>query len=219
MNKAITYRLTEGIGYLQLAAPPKNEMSISFFREFDRLMEEIAADKNLRGLILYSGGRHFSSGADTAELLSLFADAGNDIPAQIAENSKAFQRMHQLDVPVVACLKGICYGAGLELALSAHFRIAAPNTRMSFPEAGFGIMPGLGGLGLLSRIVGEAKAMELALSTDSMDAEEAYSLGLIDIFAAKDGLITTAENFIRSLAEKYNRALKKTYLRQWNETK
>jgi enoyl-CoA hydratase len=216
MNKAITYQKTEGIGYLQLSAPPKNEMSISFFRDFDRLMEQIARDRDLRGLILHSEGRHFSSGADTEELLKLFTKNKETLPGQIAENSKAFQRMHQLAVPVVACLKGICYGAGLELALSAHFRIAAPNTRMSFPEAAFGIMPGLGGLGLLSRIVGEAKAMELALSTDSLDAEEAKALGLIDIFATRDELINQAEALINSLPEKYHPELKKNYLRKWS---
>ena len=196
MPETITYHVEDHIAYLCLAKPPKNEMSLDFFREFDALMEQIERDKALRGLIIYSEGRHFSSGANTAELIELFADNSPEIPQIIAENSRAFRRMHQLSIPVIACLKGICYGAGLELALSAHIRIAAPNTRMSFPEAGFDIMPGLGGLTMLTEIAGAARAMELILSTDSLTAEEAQAWGLIDIFADKQDLVATAKKLI-----------------------
>ena len=198
--KALKYYIEENIARIRLARPPKNEMNIPFFEDFFRVVEEIRQNKNLQGVIIAAEGRHFSSGADIGELLSLFARSESLVPQLIEKNSLAFARLYQLKIPVVSCLKGICYGAGLELALSTHFRVATPKTRLSFPETGFGIMPGLGGLSRMLELLGKGKTLYYVLSGDSIVGEEAMNLGLIDRLVDKDKLEENALEIIKEVA-------------------
>lgn len=212
--KLISYIVKDNLGYIQLADPPKNEMNTLFFQEFNELVQIIKQDNELGGVIIQADGRHFSSGADTKELLSLFHKTDSLLPEPIKQNGLAFRELAELPIPVVACLKGICYGSALELALSAHFRIAASNTRMSFPEAGFGIIPGLAGIYHLEKIVGKAQAMKFTLSGESISAAEANKVGLIDIFASKHDMENHAVELIEKIGANYKKDLKTSYLRK-----
>ena len=210
----INYTVKNNLGYIRLADPPKNEMNTLFFQEFHRLIQNIKQNHDLLGIIIQSDGRHFSSGADIEELLSLFHKTEDLLPEPIAQNGIAFRELAELPIPVVACLKGICYGSALELALSAHFRIASANTLLSFPEAGFGFIPGLAGIYRLEQIVGKAQAMKFTLSGESISVAEAKKLGLIDIFAEKHELENQAEELIRKIGNNYKKELKTNYLRK-----
>lgn len=208
-----TYQIKDNIGFILLSSPPKNEMDTLFFQEFYNLVKEMKGQKDLRGLIIQAAGRHFSSGANTQELLSLFRETDDLLPESIKQNSVSFRELAELSIPVVACLKGICFGSAMELALSAHFRIGATNTLLSFPETGFGIIPGLDGIYRLEKIVGRAQAMKLTLSGESISAEEALEFGLIDIFANKHELENHALDLINKIGANYKKELKNNYIR------
>jgi len=213
----LTYHVKDNYGIITLSAPPKNEMNTTFFQEFNRIIRSVKNDSKIQGLIIQAEGRHFSSGANTDELLSLFRDNKDLFPKEIIDNALAFRELADMSIPVVACLKGICFGSGMELALSAHFRVAASNTLMSLPEPGFGIIPGLAGMYRLQKILGKAQAMKFILHAESISAEEARKQGLIDIFADKHNLENTAMDLLKSIGADYKKQLKNSYLRRFEK--
>jgi enoyl-CoA hydratase/carnithine racemase len=213
----VEYSVKNNLGFIQLVAAPKNEMNTLFFQEFNQIVQSIKNDLNIQGLIIQANGRHFSSGANTDELLSLFRQTEDLLPKEIEQNAIAFRELADMSIPVISCLKGICFGSALELALSSHFRIASPSTLMSFPEVGFGIIPGLAGIYRLEKIVGKAQAMKFTLSSESISAEEAKKYGLIDIFATKHELENQAVKLIDVIGNNYKKELKQSYLRRFIE--
>jgi enoyl-CoA hydratase len=137
------------------------------------------------------------------------------IPPFISKNSEAFQILNNLEIPVVACIKGICYGSGLELALQAHFRVASTNALLCLPETGFGIMPGLGGIYNSCKCMGTARALEFVLTGNSLSAEVALNDGLVDLVRGKDELLDTAKKLVYLSSDNYRKELKSIYLREF----
>lgn len=212
----IDWQIVRNIGYLTLAVPPKNEMDSVFFREFSLLLEDIKSNDSLIGLIIQAQGRHFSSGADIDQLLSMFLTEESDILKLLTKNKEAFMTLSNLTVPVVACLKNICFGSGLELALCSHFRLSSPNLLLSLPETGFGILPGLGGIYNTQKCIGTAKTLQFVLSGNSMDAKEALESGMIDLIVDKKDLKEVATRIVIAIADNYKKEYKAKYLRELN---
>ena len=217
-NKTINWEIEDKIGYLTLVSAPKNEMDSMFFEEFNTIISKIERIQNLTGIIIQSIGRHFSSGADVEELVSVLNPSTNAIPPSITKNSKAFKILYNLQFPVVACIKGICYGSGLELALCANFRVAAANAMLCLPETGFGIIPGLGGIYNSRKCMGTARALEFVLSGNSLSSEEALDYGLVDLIKGKDELTDTAKKLIYLSSDNYRKELKPVYLKEFSRT-
>lgn len=204
--------MCENIGFLTLKNPPGNEMNSLFFQEFSYIINEVEKSENIIGLIIDAEGRHFSSGANIKQLLELFNTDDDKTPELLQQNSIAFQKLSQLEIPVVACIKGICFGSALELALCAHFRIAGNNTLLSFPETGFDIIPGLGGIYNAQQCIGSAQVIELVLTGNTQSATEAKNSGLVDIIAPKKELNNLAQQLIKSCTVNYRKELKSIYL-------
>ena len=214
-DKTINWEIKDKIGYLTLVAAPENKMNSMFFEEFNTIISKIEGNQNLRGIIIQSKGRHFSSGADVEEFVSIFNSSNNTIPPSITKNSNAFKILNNLEFPVVACIKGICYGSGLELALSANFRIASKNSMFCLPETGFGIMPGLGGIYNSRKCMGTARALEFVLTGNSLSSEEALNYGLVDLIKGKDELVDTAKKLVYLSSDNYRKELKPIYLKEF----
>jgi enoyl-CoA hydratase/carnithine racemase len=143
-------------------------------------------------------GRHFCGGADLETIPALVAD-----PAAFARALEQGRALLDLlsfaTVPVLAVVRGACLGAGLEIALSCHFRVASSNAMLGLPEAGVGLMPGLGGTLLAQEVAGRRVAIELALSGKAVGADEALGLGLVDAVCPTSALDAWAARFLRSL--------------------
>ncbi len=197
--KTIQFTVESGIGIITLNNPPGNPMSLVFFNELLNLCETHLQNSGLIGLVIDSAGRHFSSGALISQLQEeVLKNGQGTVPAQMQQNARAFQIIRNLNIPAVALLKGICYGSGFELALCAGVRIAAPSTSLCLPEVSFGLMPGLGGVSSLIKICGKARAMELILGGNAIDAGEARQLGIIHKIIQKDHLKQTAVELIKN---------------------
>src|SRR5262249_55450086 len=95
---------------------------------------------------------------------------------------------------------GLCLGGGLEIALACHLRVCGTRARFGFPELSLGFIPGLGGVGRLARLVGRAKALEIILSGQTVDAAEAHRIGLVNRCVAPDRVIEEARRLAGAIA-------------------
>jgi enoyl-CoA hydratase/carnithine racemase len=161
---------------LTLRRPEKlNAISTEVERELGRVLEDEPVRQS-RALVLAGEGRAFSAGADVSE----FRD--RDPAACIAyyrETGAVYERFASLPIPTIVAIHGYCLGGALELALAADFRVADESAVFGFPEVAFGILPSSGGTHRLVRLLGVARAKELTLLRERLDAHEALALGLV----------------------------------------
>ncbi len=198
-------RLTEkdGIGYLVLDRPPRNEMDLAFFAKITEFRKEVLPSLQVQGLIIHGAGRHFSSGANVPELQAMFDSEEPLIEnpeERLEENILNFKAFEDAPFPVVAAIGGCCLGVGLEMALACDFRIAARRAVFSLPEVSFNLMPGCGGVVRLTELLGASRATELILSGRTVLADEAANIGLVDLIVDRKELLKTAETLIRKQA-------------------
>lgn len=166
------------IGILSIDNPPENYIREPDFigREF---FEKISNDPSLKGIIIKGTGRHFSAGADIEKLKHL---ARNEdlLFKKLSAGKDIIRMIENMNVPVAAAIKGVCFGAGLEIALACHFRICTENTLFAFPETNHGIMPGLGGTVMLSKLIGPGKSAEIILTGEIVNSQKALDFKLVD---------------------------------------
>jgi enoyl-CoA hydratase len=173
----VEFRLHETIGTIVLSNPPFNLVRDPCIFDLSTLVQFLAQPE-LRGVIVRGAGRHFSAGADPAVL----AGAGLADPEVADALTRAKGLLDLLSfapVPVVAMIRGSCLGAGLELALACHFRVASTNASLGFPEADWGIIPGMGGTVATAEVMSRPQAMDLMLSGRSISGAEALEMGLV----------------------------------------
>lgn len=154
-----------------------NALSFSLIGDIAASIEQVARSSARALLVTGAGPKAFCAGADITELLGQAPEAhkrGVELGQQV------FSRLGTLPIPSVAIINGFAFGGGLELALSCTFRLATANAKMGLPEIKLGLIPGYGGTQRLSRLIGEARAMELILSGRTVKADEALQLGLVN---------------------------------------
>jgi enoyl-CoA hydratase/carnithine racemase len=183
--RTIRYQRQGGVGTMTLARPDKrNAQNPLMWRELASLGAELLPDDSLRCLVVAAEGPAFSAGIDLAEgMTGLLADwAGRADGEEAAAGGMAvagtFSWIPELGCASVAAVRGHAYCAGLQLALACDFRILAEGTRVGLPETRFGLLPDMGATVRLPRIVGEARARELILLGEIIDADEALRIGL-----------------------------------------
>lgn len=163
--------------------------------------KSIEVDKKVRGIILTGAGeKGFVAGADIAELSKLdkqqayeLAKKGQMLFGEIANSSR----------PVIAAVNGFALGGGCELAMACHLRFATANAKFGQPEINLGILPGYGGTQRLTQLVGRGKALELLLSGDLVDADQARSLGLVNhVFPSRDEMMDAAIKIMEKIVSK-----------------
>ncbi len=200
----LQWTIEQGIGRLTLNQPPSNTMTMGFFGEMQHLMREIPATHGLRAIVISGNGRHFSAGADIAELLSHVDNK------TMLENYQAFMRLEQMEIPVISAIRGVCLGSAFELALFSHFRICAEDAVLGLPESTFNLMPGIGGIHRVAALAGKAKAIELILRGITFTAADALEMGLVDAVAPRSEVIPLSLAFANTLplnAPKTDRAV------------
>lgn len=177
---AVTISKNSDVAVLLLALPPVNAVSADSAAALLRALQEALADPGVKAIVLGGAGRGFSAGADIADFERTETGAANMRALMVALDSA--------DKPVVAALHGFALGGGLEIAMAAHWRIAAPGTRIGLPEINLGLLPGAGGTQRLPRLVGAAKALDMMTSGAPLGAEAAVAAGLVDVLAHGDVL-------------------------------
>ena len=169
----VSYRADGVIGVITLDRPPVNSFDVEMRRALLRAVRQARDDTGTIGVVIIGSLKAFSAGADIEELgagRALDEPLLSAVLAEIEESAK----------PYVAAISGACLGAGLELALACHFRLAARNSILGFPEIKLGLLPGAG-TQRLSRAIGVAPALQMMLSGQPVDAQQAEHLKLASL--------------------------------------
>jgi len=151
----------------------------------------------VRGVILTGAGdKAFIAGADISDISHMTA-----VEAQMSASSgqAVLTLIETLGKPVVAAVNGFALGGGCETAMACTIRIAAKNAKFGQPEVALGIIPGGGGTQRLPRLVGKGRALQLILSGETIDADEAHRIGLVNEVVAPGDLITRAESVLKKI--------------------
>ena len=175
MSDIVTYAVQGHLGLITLNNPPVNALSVSkgVLQRILDAIKEGEHDPNVRAFLVHGSGRAFSGGADISEF-------GKPYPVGMATLPALASYMDTVTKPIVAAIHGFALGGGLELALACHFRCAVPGTQLGLPEVKLGILPGAHGTQRLPRVVGAERALDMIASGESIGAEKALELGLID---------------------------------------
>jgi enoyl-CoA hydratase/carnithine racemase len=212
-NKKMAWEIRENIGYLSFIDSPENRMNTLFFEELHTLTTDIIPTSNVIAIIISGSGRHFSSGANLDDLLDLIHSENNGSNSKILQsNYQSFQFFHELNIPVIAAIKGVCLGSALELALFCHIRICSHDAILGLPESGFGLLPGLGGIHNLMKLSGKAKAIELVLKGNTFNTSDALDWHIVDAVYPKKSLMNKAEQLAKLASANYRKYNKTDYL-------
>ena len=175
-----------------------NQQTIKELKTF--FTEDAPSRKDIKGIVLTGAGeKAFVAGADIKEFLGLDADGGRDMAKRGHDIFFAIERFSK---PVIAAVNGFALGGGCELAMACHLRIAGEKARFGQPEVNLGIIPGYGGTQRLIQYIGKGKAMELLLTGDMIDAQEAHRLGLVNHVVPQGEEVAKAKEVIQKIATK-----------------
>ncbi|HEX7954165.1 MAG TPA: 3-hydroxyacyl-CoA dehydrogenase NAD-binding domain-containing protein [Burkholderiales bacterium] len=181
MSSLVDFQKQGSIGVITLNNPPVNALSVNkgllqgvldAFKEGDH-------DHHVRAFVIIGGGRNFSGGADISEFGKPY-DPGKATLADL------LAYMDTVTKPIVAAISGPTMGGGLELALTAHYRVALTGAQIGLPEVKLGILPGAGGTQRSPRLMGVERALDLMVSGDPVSSEQAKELGLVDEVVSGD---------------------------------
>lgn len=179
----------DGIALLTINRPKvRNALDQATWKEIHRALDEIATDDASQIVIVTgSGDKAFVSGADLRWLRERTMLATLEASPQ-----KVLAALENLSKPSIAAVNGDALGGGCELAMACDIRIASDRARFGQPEVRLGILPGAGGTQRLPRLVGPAKAKELILTGEMIDAAEAHRIGLVNKVVPHDELMAAA---------------------------
>ena len=155
-------------------------------------------DDAVGGIIITGAGpKAFVAGADISE----FSDFNSDEARELAREgqTKVFDVIQNSEKPIIAAINGFALGGGLELAMACHIRVASTTAKMGLPEVSLGLIPGYGGTQRLSQLIGRGRALEMILTADMVNANEAYRTGLVNHVVEVDKLIPKAEEILKKI--------------------
>jgi enoyl-CoA hydratase/carnithine racemase len=186
------------IAYVTVNRPKVlNALNTPTWTDLHAAFEDAKADASMRGVILTGAGdKAFIAGADISELA--------DVDAYGAEESSRFGQgvldlVENLGKPVIAAINGFALGGGCETAMACTIRIAAEHAKFGQPEVKLGLLPGGGGTQRLPRLVGKGRALQLILTGETISAQEAYRIGLVNEVVPAADLIGHAEAILRQI--------------------
>lgn len=169
-----------------------NALNKETIGELHHAFKEAEEDPESKVIILTgSGEKAFVAGADISEFADYSVSQGQHLAAE--GQALLFDFVAHLSTPVIAAINGFALGGGLELAMSAHFRIASENAKMGLPEVSLGVIPGYGGTQRLPQLIGKGRAMELIMTAGMIDAQTAHSYGLVNHVTPLEELMDKAQ--------------------------
>jgi enoyl-CoA hydratase/carnithine racemase len=190
----------DGVGWITLNRPTSiNAINDAIRTGVPAALEELDRDDTIRVIVIQgSGPRGFCAGADIKE--------SKPVEGPVAARHRLMkapwiESLDRVSKPVIASIHGYCFGGGLEIALACDIRIASPDAQFSLPETGLGLIPGGGGTQRLPRLVGLAKALDMMITGDRIDAGEALRFGLVTrISTDRDSLERETGELARRIA-------------------
>jgi len=205
--ETLLYEKRDSIGYVTINRPDKlNALNRQVMDELDDCFRAIQNDEEVSEVILTGAGeKAFVAGADLQELATLAPWEGRDFSRR---GQRIFDLIENLGKPVIAAVNGYALGGGCELAMACTLRIASENARFGQPEVKLGLIPGCAGTQRLARLVGKGRALEMILSGEAIDAQEAYRIGLVNQVVPAAELAAAAQTLACKIAANAPLAIK-----------
>jgi enoyl-CoA hydratase len=183
---------------LVLDNPPLNLVTGEMMERLDAALDDITRDETVRAVVLTGAGtRAFCAGSDVKEFESL---AGRVAKGKLLYEKYVYRKLAELPVPTIAAIEGDALGGGLELALCCDLRLAGASARLGMPEVRLGVIPGSGGTQRLPAVVGPARAKELILVGELINAERAEQIGLVNAVAPAGEALAAATAVAEQIA-------------------
>ncbi len=193
----ILMAVKDHIATVTINRPLANSWSLAALEDFEKALDAIEADQNIRVVVLTGAGEKcFSAGFDVS-------DAANAVKAGTM-GQELWTRVDRFSKPIIAAINGHALGGGLELALSCHFRVMrdSPKAKVGLTELNLGIIPGWGGTQRMLRTVGRQKALDLILFSKRLTAAEALENGLVDYVFPPERFMDEVYAMAQTLAER-----------------
>lgn len=170
-------QITDRIASVTISRPAAlNALNTDFFKEFNHFLDDLEPRDDVKVLVITGEGKSFVAGADIAEMVHMNSEEGY---AFSTFGQRTFDRLEQLRIPVIAAVNGYALGGGCELAMACDFRIASKMAKFGQPEINLGMIPGYAATQRLSRLTGLGNALYLILTADTITAEDALRIGLV----------------------------------------
>ncbi|WP_298497548.1 enoyl-CoA hydratase-related protein [uncultured Algibacter sp.] len=189
-----------GITTITINRPKKlNALNRETIQELNQAFDAANKDKNTKVIIVTgSGEKAFVAGADISEFADFNVNEGTSLAAK--GQDLLFNFVENLSTPVIAAVNGFALGGGLELAMSAHFRVASDNAKLGLPEVSLGVIPGYGGTQRLPQLVGKGRAMEMIMTAGMIDADQALNYGLVNHVTSQEELLPLCEKIAAKIS-------------------
>ncbi len=172
-----------------------NALNAALMTELGDALTQLDTDEAVRCIVLTGAERAFAAGADIKEM------AGATPITMLQRNNLAgFDAVRRVTKPIIAAVSGFALGGGCELAMACDMIVASETARFGQPEINIGVIPGAGGTQRLTHAVGKARAMELVLTGEYMDAREAHARGLVNRVAPPELYLEEAQKLARKIA-------------------
>jgi enoyl-CoA hydratase/carnithine racemase len=199
MSDPVLYDVADHVATITLNRPEvRNAMNTALREAMYERFTALAGDDDVRAIVVTGAGdKAFSAGADIREFVEPL------VPTQFREQRRRLdfrQVMDRCPQPIIAAIRGVALGGGLELALACDLRIAGDDALLGLTETNLAIIPGGGGTQRLPRLVGRGKALEMILTGMRIDAAEALRIGLVERVVPAAQTLTAARDLARELA-------------------
>lgn len=193
--------LEDRVAVLTIDHPPANAFNHATLDDLDAAMDELIANEQVKAIIITGAGQFaFVAGADINEIGAV--KTGEEAREFILKGQAVFNKIEACPKPVIAAINAVALGGGLEMAMACHIRILSDRARVGQPESNLGIIPGWGGTQRLPRLVGPAKAIEMILTGDIINAQEAFRLGLANKVVPAGQVLAEAKGLAKKIAAK-----------------
>jgi enoyl-CoA hydratase/carnithine racemase len=206
-NPVVKCEIKEGIGIITLNRPEKrNAINEEVLENIHKAFTDLSENVAVKVILLQGAGAVFSAGIDFNFLATVARDDGRAPGIRLREGIDYIQtvlnRIERIEKPVVAKIHGFCGGLGLELSLTADFRIASQGATLGLPEIILGLIPDCGGTTRLTRLLGPGWAKELILTGDMIPAQRALEIGLIHQVCPDERLEEKTQAFLQKLLQR-----------------
>lgn len=200
MDSSVRVSENERILLIQLESPDDfPRLTRSVLHQLSGVLDAVSSRPELCGVVLTGTDTAFAAGADLEEVSALTALEALRFSALGQGLTRKIERCR---VPVVAAIRGYCLGGGFDLAMACHMRVAATDAMFGHPGGSLGLVTGWGGTARLPRLVGNARALELLTTGQTISAQEAYAARLVNRLARPSETISAAVEFLRRLPAK-----------------
>ena len=189
------------ISVITINRPDKlNALNSGVIHEMQEALRQLQRDKQTRCVIITGAGeKAFVAGADIGEMKDM---SPWEAVKFVEDGQHLMNRLEGSRLPVIAAVNGFALGGGCELIMATDIRLASKSAVFGMPEVKLGLIPGFGGTQRLPRLVGKGKAMELILSAETIDADEARRIGLVDEVYQPDKLMEEAKKLAETIAKR-----------------